>query len=334
MFNKLSLLPLMNALGMTLIVAGYASAQSQSAQPAGRPDDPRINYTVPDDVSVRKVDIYSDGIRLAGYVYAPRSAGVNQKLPTIVAAHGWGGVQMLIRRDASEFAQAGYMVVTFDYRGWGESDSQVILTQPEKKVDDIKFTAEVRALRELVDPVGMTADWLNAIHWVHGEPQCDTDRIGLWGSSMGGGYVVYAAAHDPRVKAVHSQIAGLSSRGLAYTPAARAEATKLARGEASYPEPGARTQGSLRGAPVRGKFATYTPIDDFVEQDKVPLQLVLAGDEELVDNKTNGILLYERYQGPKNLVIVPGVDHYGMYRKEYFRAHKLAQEWFDKYLKK
>ena len=53
-----------------------------------------------------------------------------RKLPTIIMCHGWGGLAAHLRADAVVFAKAGYLVVVFDYRGWGASDSRVILAKP------------------------------------------------------------------------------------------------------------------------------------------------------------------------------------------------------------
>jgi dienelactone hydrolase len=152
------------------------------------------------DVAVRKVNIYSEGVRMIGYVFTPKSVPADKKLPAILMGHGWGGVQASLRQDAIEFAQEGYLVLTFDYRGWGESDSRVLLKTAAPDPRQTDFTAAVHAVREVVDPLDMAADWQNAIHWVFGEPQADPKRIGLWGSSMGGSLVVYAAAHDLRYK--------------------------------------------------------------------------------------------------------------------------------------
>ena len=106
-----------------------------------------------------------------------------------------------LRPDAVRFARAGYLVVAFDYRGWGNSDSRLVAAgKPEKK--DGKLVAEVKEVREVVDPIDQTTDILNAISWAAGEKHCDKDRIGIWGSSFSGGHVVYVAARDPRVKAV------------------------------------------------------------------------------------------------------------------------------------
>lgn len=286
---------------------------------------------LPDDVDHRKVDIISEGTRMTGHIFAPKSVAA-KKLATIVMAQGWGGRQSSLFRDAVEFAQSGYLVLTFDYRGWGESDSRVILTQAARDPKQLTFKAEVRAIREVVDPMDMGTDWLNVLHWVQGEPQVDADRIGIWGSSMAGGYAIYAAAHDPRVKAVHSQVTGtLDGLRTGYSQRARQLATLRARGDLGYPEPLAK-YGSLRGAPISHRFAGYRPGEDILTDDKVALQIVLAEKEQYGGNP-KAVSTYEAYQGPKNLVIIPGINHYDIYTKARQQAHDLALTWFDEYLR-
>jgi len=280
----------------------------------------------------------SEGTRIAAELFSPTSA-TGKKLPTIIMSHGWGGVAALLRRDAVEFARAGYLVVTFDYRGWGASDSRVILTSPAPaQKTDGRFTAEVKEVREVVDPLDQTTDLLNVIHWVQAEPQCDIDRIGLWGSSYSGGHVVYAAARDPRVKATVSQVPALDSRMVVQTDEERAktyrEATARTRGEIGYPKPGARVFGNLRGAPIREKFMRYAPVEDAGKAPGCAMLFVLAENEELFDNKEHGILAYERATGPKKLVIIPGITHYGVYLQKREMAHKLAVQWYNEHLKK
>jgi uncharacterized protein len=297
---------------------------------------PAQPFAVPSDISLRKATISSEGTRMAAEVFAPAAAG--GKLPTIIMAHGWSGTAAQLRADAVVFAQAGFLVVTFDYRGWGESDSRVILTgPPPASRPDNRFTAEVRELREIVDPLAMAADWFNAIHWVQAEPQSDTARLGLWGSSFAGGLVVYVAGHDRRVKAVHSQVGpldygaglGAKERSIAYD-----EATRRARGEVGYPRPGEVVIGNLRGAPIRDHFMSYSPADAMSLASDCAIQIVLAGNEELFDNRLRTINAYETFKGTKkNLVIIPDITHYGVYGKARAEARKLALDWFNKQLK-
>ncbi len=289
-------------------------------------------WQMPDDIEARKVDIYSEGTRMTGYVYVSRAAGKGAKLPAIVMAHGWGGTQRSLRRDAVGFAQSGFLVMSFDYRGWGESDARVILTAPATDPEAKTFKAEVRAIREVVDPLDMGTDWLNALHFIQGEPAVDPVRIGIWGSSMAGGYVIYAAAHDPRVKAVHSQVTGtLNGRAWGRSPDARQEATRRARGEIGYPEPRAKF-GNLTGAPITPRFADYTPSEDIRGNSQVALQFVLAESEEYGGNEI-AIATHDSHKGPKNLVVIPDIGHYDVYRKAWQETHDLATAWFDKHLK-
>ena len=177
---------------------------------------------------------------MAAEVFAPK-APKSEKLPTIVMSHGWGGTAAALRPDAVAFARAGYLVITFDYRGWGKSDSRLILAgnKPEKK--DGKLIAEVKEVREVVDPIDQTTDILNAIHWAAGEKQCDPERIGLWGSSFSGGHVVYVAARDPRVKAFVSQVGSMDGRWAIANPQMRAytfsQGAARTHGQIGYPRP-------------------------------------------------------------------------------------------------
>lgn len=289
---------------------------------------------LPSDVATRAVDIYSEGTRMSATVYTRKAASAG-KLPTILMAHGWGGTAVQLTRDAVGFAQAGYLVVTFDYRGWGKSDARVVLAKPapeEAQRPGGRFTAEVREVREVVDPGDMLADWQNALHWLHGEPQVDTSRIGVWGSSQSGGYVAEMATRDRRIKAVFSQVGAFSGHGLGTTAEAYADATRRARGEIGYPEPGLRVLGNLRGAPIYSRFANYAPVDHINDAGQIPIMIVVAADEELFDNRQHGLLAHERYNGPKQLVVIPGIKHYGIYREAWQQAHDLALGWFNQHL--
>jgi uncharacterized protein len=294
-------------------------------------------YEPPSDIAFRKATIISEGTRLAAEVFAPK-ADPGKPLPTIIMSHGWGGTAQLLRAEAAAFARAGYLVVTFDYRGWGASDGRVVLTKPaERGKPGEPFTAEVKEIREVVDPLEQTTDLLNVLHWVQGEKQCDTNRIGLWGSSYSGGHVIYAAARDPRVKATVSQVPALDSRFVLQTPEMKKQtfeqATQRARGEIGYPPPGQRVIGNLRGAPILDKLMLYAPVEDVAKAHDCAMLFVLAENEELFNNKDHGILAHERAKGPKKLVILPGLKHYDIYTVARKQAQQLSLDWFDKYLK-
>ncbi len=292
---------------------------------------------IPEDIEMRKAVIVSEGTRMAADLYSPKS-GAGKKLPCVLMAHGWGGTKQALRRDGIAIANAGYFVAAFDYRGWGESEARVILAKPARpEKPGGTFTAEVQEVREVVDPLDMAADWLNAIHWAAAEPQCDTERMGLWGSSFSGGLVVWAAARDARVKAIHSQVGSLDGRWVTQNDEERkttlGESTQRARAEIGYPAPSAVVLGKLRGAPIRSRFVHYAPVEDVTQAANCAMQFVIAGKEELFDNKDHAIKAYIRHTGPKRLVTIPQITHYGIYLQAREQAQKLAIDWFNQHLR-
>jgi uncharacterized protein len=301
------------------------------------------SFTPPENIAYRKADVMSEGVRLTAEIYSLKELGA-RPLPTIIMSHGWGGTAALLRQQALDFARAGYLVIAFDYRGWGASDSRVVLTAPPPaNKQGNRFTAEVMEIREVVDPLEQTQDIFNVIHWAMGEPQVDKKRVGLWGSSYSGGHVVYVAAHDPRIKAIVSQVGAEDSRPAAQLPSfgtveqqtqvAYEEATKRARGEIGYPPPRARVIGNLQGAPIREKLLRYAPVDDVPLIKNCAMMFIVAEKEELFDNALHAKLAFDRAREPKKYVVIPGITHYGVYTTAREQATKLAIEWYDKHLK-
>ena len=322
---------------------GSSAPNAPAVDPATVQDLPSArDYRPPEGIAFKATDFTSENVRLtAQWFYAAENEG--RKLPTVVMAHGWGATAANFREDAVELARAGYLVMVFDYRGWGDSDGRVMRTGARRATGGT-FTAEVRELRGYVDPGEQSEDWFNAISYAATQPMVDADRIGLRGSDLSGGYVVYAAAHDPRVKALVSQVTWADLRpSKPYQPdpakviaEADAAASRIAAGQAPYPADRARVPrlqgGSLVGAPVGNKLTRWTPVDeaDGVTQ---PALFVLAEKEELFSNVFNGRMACERVQGPRKMVMLPKITHYDVYGLERARALTAAIDWFDRYLK-
>src|SRR5205807_215363 len=94
-------------------------------------------------------------------------------------------IRRLILPDyAKLFADAGYAVLWFDYRGFGGSEGPKWRVMAPEQVDDIR----------------------NAITWLEAQPEVDPERIGLWGTSNGSAHVTYVAGVDERVKATVGQV--------------------------------------------------------------------------------------------------------------------------------
>lgn len=120
---------------------------------------------------------------LAATLHLPEQPGPHA---TVLLCHGFCGTQpLLLPAFAAAFAQAGYLAVTFDYRGFGESGGEAGRLVPSMQIDDI----------------------LAVLDWLKTHDQVDAQRIGLWGTSLGGGHVMGAAARDAGVRCVVSQLA-------------------------------------------------------------------------------------------------------------------------------
>ena len=295
------------------------------------------DYRPPQGIGFKATDFVSENVRLtAQWFYAVQNEG--KKLPTVIIAHGWGGTAANFRQDAVDLARAGYLVMLFDYRGWGDSDGRVMLAG-QRPAAGGTFTAQVRELRGYVDPWEQTEDWFNAISYATAHPMVDAERIGIRGSSYSGGHVIYVAAHEPRVKALVSQVSNVDSRpAKPYQPDpaktiadANAAASRIAAGQAQYPADRVRV-GGLLGAPVGNKVARWAPVEQ-AGRVTAPAQFIVAQNEELFSNTTNGQLACERVTGPRKMVLLPSITHYGIYGAERERAITAAIDWFDKYLK-
>ncbi|MBJ7473367.1 MAG: alpha/beta fold hydrolase, partial [Solirubrobacteraceae bacterium] len=85
---------------------------------------------------------------------------------------------------AAAFAEAGYGCLVFDHRGFGESDGPMDVFSPGRQQED----------------------WRAALAFARTVEGADPSRIATFGSSMGGGNALQAAAQDGSVAAVISQV--------------------------------------------------------------------------------------------------------------------------------
>jgi uncharacterized protein len=130
-----------------------------------------------------EVEFRSGVDRCAGWLYRP--AGGAGAAPVVVMAHGLSGT----RRDglgpfAERFAAAGIAALVFDHRGFGDSGGEPDRFEPRRQLED----------------------WGEALAFARQLPGLDPDRVATFGSSMGGGNSLAAAAADPGVAAAISQV--------------------------------------------------------------------------------------------------------------------------------
>ena len=126
----------------------------------------------------------SGGQSCAATLYRPIKE--DGPIPCVVMGHGTSGTRDLgLAAYAERFANAGFAVLTFDYRHFGSSGGQP---------------------RQLISIRQQVEDYHTAIRFARGVPGVDPERIALWGSSLSGGHVLAVAATDARIAAVVAQV--------------------------------------------------------------------------------------------------------------------------------
>jgi dienelactone hydrolase len=285
----------------------------------------------------KAVRVWSEGSRLAADMLRP--AGGDVPRPAILFCHGWGGVKShLLQAYSAAFVGAGYVCMFFDYRGWGESDGRIISTADTPMLTEAgPQTLAVRVIREVVDPMDQVADIRACLAYLLTEQGVDSARVGLWGSSYGGGLTTFVAGTDSRVKALVAQIGSYgSSASTQFREAAYKQMADKARGLIEPPVPqavGAPTTG-LRGVPDMARQLGYSPLKA-AENIRVPTLFVDAEFEEYNVNEPTlqGIGAYEvvRQNAVCERVTYP-CSHYKVYDQYLAPARQAAIDWFDKHL--
>jgi uncharacterized protein len=284
-------------------------------------------------------------VTLRGWLFVPDGAGPH---PAISMAHGFAGVKEHgLDRFARLFADAGFVVLVHDHRGFGASDGSP---------------------RFDVDPWVQINDWRRAISFLEDHPAVDSDRIGVWGTSYAGGHAIVLGATDRRLRAVVAQVPTISGyqQSLRRVPPDQVPALEAAfidderrryRGEppatqavvsadpavpAAYRSPDAVafynqpvpegvwentvTLRSTRAARM------YEPGQWISRVSPTPL-LLIVGLHDSITIADLALAAYERALQPKKLVTIDG-DHFDPYLGRFAQASSAACDWFTEHLVK
>lgn len=145
-----------------------------------------------EDVSTEDLVVTSgtgaDEVGLDATLYLPASAAASPA-PAIVLGHGFGGSKDSVTDDATAFAEAGYVVLAYSARGFGESTGQIGLNAPDYEIADLSTMLDLLADR---DDVATDST---------GDPV-----VGVAGASYGGALSLLGAAYDQRIDAIIPQI--------------------------------------------------------------------------------------------------------------------------------
>lgn len=134
-----------------------------------------------------RIAFASGGVTCAGYLYRPAAASGG--IPCVVMANGFSNtMDWILPAYAERFAAAGFAVLLFDYRHFGESEGEP---------------------RQLVSVKRQREDIGAAIGFARAQAGLDPNRLALWGTSLGGGHVIAVAAAEPHIAAVIAQAPGI-----------------------------------------------------------------------------------------------------------------------------
>jgi len=195
--------------------------------------------------------------------------------------------------------------------------------------------------REVVDPFDQQEDIDAALSYIHGEPMVDKDRIGIWGTSFGGGHVIYRAAHDSRIACVVAQVGAMPDDWTKRFPAGLSgiykQKSDRARGLSDPVPQGGDSPGVLKGTPYSERIAVFNP-GQYADRVKVPPLLIDAEKEHYFKIKENSERVHDilKKNGvPTEYHVLKGIAHYDVYSGQCLDdVIKLEIAWFDKYLKK
>lgn len=210
-------------------------------------------------------------------------------------------------------------------------------------------------------PLEQIDDIRNAITYLQGRKEVDAQRIGLWGTSFGGGHAPYTAAIDQRVKVVVGQVGFGDGERLVLDSrdyAAREQlgkdletdrARRVLEGSGATLDAitilnAAQTRAFLEPLLVENpamkcelpwqtveKTMAYKPIDVVDQIAPRPLRLTAARDDDTCP-LAGYEKLYERAREPNKLVVL-AISHYEIYAGKWLaESSGLARDWFARFL--
>jgi dipeptidyl aminopeptidase/acylaminoacyl peptidase len=287
-----------------------------------------------------EVSFYSEGARLAASWRTPDS--VDGPMPAIIQGPGWLGLRNanLYVRYHEALTAAGFGVLVFDYRGFGDSEGDRT---------NLSFRGQLQDLR-------------NGVSYLSARPDVLPEAIGVFGSGgTGGGNAVLLAAADDRVRAAVSQLPVADGADWLHRMRSEHEwLTFLAHLEEDRRDRAATGKGRLVHpreeimVPTPERRATSVKAD---VDDRIPSAVSLAAADEILNYRpidaARGLrtplmvvavegdattptdhaqAIYDAAAGPRALVMQRNTTHYAAYDKYWEIVTPRIVAWFQQHL--
>lgn len=147
------------ALALGLVGAPSSAAEQHTA----------TNLCIP---SVPETDPLEPGpVEICLTLFKPSSASKDAKVPMVLHSHGWGGSRDRTTGSFQSLLDAGFGVISFDQRGFGESGGKAHIEDPAFEGEDVINVVDFAA----------------SLDWVRKDGRSDP-VLGAMGGSYGGGF--------------------------------------------------------------------------------------------------------------------------------------------------
>ncbi len=289
-----------------------------------------------------RISFFSEGERVAGVLRLP-AAALAPPYPGIVQGPGWLGLKdaKLYLRYHEALTEAGFAVLIFDYRGFGESDGRPDLLRPQDQLEDL----------------------INAVTYLTTREDIDHDNLGAFGSGgTGGGNALLLAAHDTRVTCAVSQVPVADGRDwlrrmrrehewlefLERLEADRKRRVLTGEGELVHPR-----REIMVPTPEREKTSIKKDVDSKIQEavllrsaehifDYQPIELVakispravmiIAVENDATTPTDHALALYEAAGEPKKLIMQRHTTHYAAYEQYGDEITPQIVDWFRRHM--
>jgi dipeptidyl aminopeptidase/acylaminoacyl peptidase len=292
-------------------------------------------------VRTEEVSFYSEGSRLSALWRTPDEA--SGPLRAVIQGPGWLGLKdaRLYVRYHEALTAAGFGVLVFDYRGFGDSEGD----------------------RSRISFAGQLVDLINGVSYLTSRDDVDAEAIGVFGTGgTGGGNAVLLAAADPRIKAAVSQVPVADGEDwlhrmrseyewLAFLQGLdddRKERAATGKGRLVHPReeimvPTAERRATSVKGDVDDRIPTaislsaadeiliYRPIDA-ARRLATPL-LVVAVEGDATTPTDHAVQLFDAATGPRELIMQRHTTHYAAYDQYWEQVTPRIVAWFDTHLR-
>ena len=292
----------------------------------------------------RDVSFYSGpALKQSGVLDVPGTplAAPHKARPAVILCHGPGGnKEHLVDEVSRVLVEGGYVVLRYDYRGWGASEGPKWRIVPLEQAEDVG----------------------NAITFLQQQPEVDRNRIGLWGTATGATLATYVAGVDTRVRclvAVHAVgDMGRWMRGMRrywewvellraleqdrVTRALTGQSRLIKTAEAIIGDPSVKEYiAAVRGPNPPDRFFTLDSLeamlgfrpDAVVSRISPRAAMWICALEDVQVPIEESQRMYELASEPKRLLLIPGVRHQDLYVGDGLaKMTAAALEWFNRHL--